>query len=200
MRWVGDHVERRLYSFDDLCDAFCRRSAWDLLRDPHIHFATPCHDLATVALGLLLEAGATVTPVLARIKRPLQPVKFQCGLELVAGQSPYYAGFSITTNRVAPGRMVAEGARTEVHRANHGAAPRGAPFLAFFGLSSPHELDGFLRGHRLSRHLRSYRPTTRPRAFERARKRALAKCDADRSGELLGPGSWRRVGAGGGVT
>ena len=197
LRWLVSRVERRLYRYEEICASFCRRSAAEVLRDGFIHFATPCHDLATLAGALLRLAGFRPVPVLCRIERFLRPVKFQCGLELVLAGAPYYVGFSVTTNRLAPGRFVPVRSRTQVLRAAHDAAPVGAPHLRFFGIRSPCEVDRVIEGHVLARHLRSYRRTASRRAFDRAWRRAREKFEADGGMELLGAGIWRAVGADG---
>jgi hypothetical protein len=185
-------VERRCYTEVNVRRTFCRRTAEEILRDGHIHYGTPCHDLTTVAAAALREAGYRPVPVLCRIKRLLQPVKFQCGLEVEDGADSYYVGFSVTTNRVARGRFVAARSRTDVLRADPAAAGAGAPLLAFFGIGSPAEVDRAIRGHDLERHLRSYRKTTRPGAYKSARARALRKSASSGAPEegLIGPGRW----------
>jgi hypothetical protein len=189
-------IERRLYAFDDVCARFCSRSAEEVLGDGHVHYATPCHDLTTATGFLLRQAGFRPVPVLCRIRRLFQPVKFQCGLELTIGGEPWYVGFSVTTNRLARGRFVPGRSRTHVLRAAWDAAPAGAPHLAFFGLRSPAEVDGLFRGHHLGRHLRSYRATTTLRAFERARRRAEEKLEGADAAELCGAPRFVARGAG----
>lgn len=194
---LATRVERRLYRYEDVRAKFCCRSAAEVLADGHVHYATPCHDLTTAAGFLLREAGFRPVPVLCRIERFLQPVKFQCGLELDLGGEPYYVGFSVTTNRVARGRFVPGRSRTEVLRARPDAAPPGAPHLAFFGLESPRGVDRLFPGHDLERHLRSYRATVSRRRFERARRKAIEKVgDPAAAAELCGAGVFVPKGAG----
>ncbi len=192
---VAATLERRLYRFPEVRERFCCRSAARLLEEPHVHYATPCHDLATLAAFRLREAGFRPVPVLCRIERFFQPVKFQCGLELNLDGEPWTVGFSVTTNRFARGRFVPERSRTHVLRAAWDAAPPEAPHLAFFGLRSPADVDALFEGHRLERHLRWYRRTISRRAFERARRRALEKALGPEAGELLGPGRFVAKGA-----
>ncbi len=193
---VLDRVERRCYGETEIRQAFCRRSAAEVFRDGHVHFGTPCHDLVTAAGAELRAAGFRPVPVLCRIKRFLRPVKFQCGLELDLGGDPFYLGFSVTVNRLAPGRFVPAGGRTDVYRADPEAAPPGAPHLLFFGIGSPEELDRAIAGHKLEKHLRTYRGTASLAAFASARARAHEKAAAARPGEdwLLGPGRWAPAG------
>lgn len=193
---VAEAIERRLYSYEDVRGRFCRRSAAEMLSERHVHYATPCHDLATVAGYLLREEGFRPVPVLCRIERFLQPTKFQCGLELSIEGEPWYIGFSVTTSRFARGRFVPERSRREVLRAAWDAAPPGAPHLAFFGARSPADVDAIFPGHDLERHLRSYRRTTTKRAFERARRRAIEKSRGPEAAELCGPGTFVMKGAG----
>jgi hypothetical protein len=197
VRGVVEAVERRLYSFEEVCGRFCNRSAREILEDGHIHFATPCHDLCTLAMERLSAHGFEPVPVLSRIHRWFQPVKFQCGIEMRLDRVAVYVGFSVSTNRLAPGRFVPIGGRTHVVRARHDSAPRGAPFLAFFDVRHPAELDVLFHGHALPRHLRTYRGSTRRRAFDRACQRAWQKLQEDGSGELLSEGRWRAVRADG---
>ncbi|HVY62337.1 MAG TPA: hypothetical protein VHF22_11825, partial [Planctomycetota bacterium] len=179
----------RCYAEADVRRKFCCRTAEEVLADGHIHYATPCHDLVTAAGAALRAEGFRPVPVLCRIRRLFQPVKFQCGLELDLDGAPHYLGFSVTTNRLAPGRFVPVRSRTHVLRADPDAAPPGAPHLAFFGLGAPADVDRAIAGHVLEKHLRSYRSTTSPRAYERARLRALEKAGSGEVG-LLGPGRW----------
>jgi hypothetical protein len=183
---VASGIERRLYAFEDVAARFCNRSAAEILAQGHVHYATPCADLSTAAGLRLREAGFRPVPVLCRIRRLFQPVKFQCGLELELDGAPWYVGFSVTTSRLARGRFAPGRSRTHVLRAAWDAAPPGAPHLAFFGLDSPAGVDGLFRGHDLARHLRSYRATTAPSAFERARRRAEEKLGGADRAELCG--------------
>lgn len=199
LREAAEALERRLYRFEEITARFCTRSAAELLAEGHLHYATPCHDLCTLALARLRARGFEVVPVLCRIARWFQPVKFQCGLELVLGGERWYAGFSVTTNRLARGRFVPTRYRTHVVRARPEAAPAGAPLLAYFGLEGPAALDQLFAGHRLARHLQSYRHTTSRWRFARAHQRALAKAGRDTTGELLTPGRWNPLRADGGA-
>jgi hypothetical protein len=185
-----ERVERRCYAEPDVRRRFCCRSAEEVLADGHIHYATPCHDLSTVAAAALRAEGLRPVPVLCRIRRFFQPIKFQCGLELEVDGAPHYLGFSVTTNRLAPGRFVVARSRTHVFRAAPDAAPAGAPFLASFGIAAPADVDRAIAGHDLERHLRSYRATTAPRAFARARRRALERAASRDEVGLLAPGPW----------
>ena len=189
-------IERRLYVFDDVVARFCCRGADEVRAHGSIHYATPCHDLATVVAQRLRRAGLRPTLVLCRIRRLFQPVKFQCGIELDLAGEPWYVGFSVTTTRLARGRFVAGKSRTDVLRAPCEAAPEGAPHLAAFGCGSPREVDRLFRGHDLDRHLASYRATTSVRAFERARRRAEEKLGGPDAAELLGPARFVAKGAG----
>lgn len=189
LTWLQRAVARRVYTYRELCGRFCKRSAREVLEEGHIHFAAPCHDLASVAGVLLREAGIRAVPVLVGVHRLLQPIKFQCGLELEGAEGPLYIGFSVTTTRLAPGRFAFTQSRRELVRASAGAA-KGGPLLACFGLESPGELGRLVPGYRIGRHLRSFRSTTALRAFEAARERTLEKLERDGGLELVGEGRW----------
>lgn len=188
-------IERRLYAFEDVCARFCCRTGAEVAADGHIHYATPCHDLATLAGEMLRGAGFQPVPVLCRIHRVFQPVKFQCGLELELAGEAWYVGFSVTTSRVARGRFAPGRSRTAVLRAAWDAAPAGAPHLSFFGVESPAGVDRLFAGHDLAKHLRSYRAGATLRAFERARRRALEKENGPDKAELCGAGRFVAKGA-----
>jgi len=184
-----ERVERRCLSVALLRANFCNRSGAQVLRDGAIHFGTPCCDLSSAAGLLLREAGFAPVPVVCRIKRFFQPVKFQCGLELTLDGAPFHLGFSVTTNRLAPGRYVPERSRTDVLRARSDAAPPDAAHLAYFGIREPADIDTLIRGHHLEKHLKSYDVTASPSAYAKARAKAFAKAAEGGIG-LLGPGRW----------
>jgi hypothetical protein len=182
-------VERRWWPRERVREAFCRRDAREVLVEGAIHFGTPCCDLSSAAGLALREAGFLPVPVLCRIHRWFQPVKFQCGLELTLDGAPFHLGFSVTTNRLAPGRFVPVRSRTDVLRADPRAAAPGAPHLRFFGVERIEDLDRAIRGHRLPKHLASYDATASARAFAAARAKAVEKAAAGGIG-LLGAGAW----------
>lgn len=189
VRTASESVERHAYTPAAMEQTFCNRNAQELLAGGHIHYGTPCADLCTLAQFFLIREGLRPTAVLCEIARWLQPVKFQCGLELTLDTKPYYVGFSVTTNRLAPGVFASHSRRPRIVRTTK-LAPPGAPFLANFNLASPAQVSEIFPRHNLSRHLASYRPTTKQRALEVAHGRTLEKFRADTTGHLITPGLW----------
>jgi hypothetical protein len=192
---VVESLTRGQYTYEQVRATYCRRSAQELLADGHVHFATPCHDFATVAMLRLTEAGFAPTPALLPIRRWLRPLKFQVGLELTLDGDRYYVGASTTTNRLAPGRFVPTRSRPFVHRACAADAPPGAALLRFFGIEDlsveTDRLRELLPGYDHEADLRSHRSFASPSAFEKAYARALEKFRSDGGAEILGVGTWR---------
>ncbi|RME71976.1 MAG: hypothetical protein D6776_09495 [Planctomycetota bacterium] len=197
VRAAAESLERRCYRFEQVCAHFCNRDAHTLQRAGHIHYGTPCHDLATLALFELARAGHEPVAVLCRVARWLQPVKYQCGIELWIAGAAYHVGFGVTSTRFAPGRFVPAGHRSHVLRAPYPRSLWGAPLLRCFGLCSPEQVDRAIAGHHHRRHLRSYRGSTRPWRWRRAERRALARFARGDDPWLLTPGRWRAARADG---
>ncbi len=192
--WMDGRIERQLWGWPRLRTQFVQRSPREIMQSRGIHYAAPCVDLSTCLAEILKACGYQPTVVLTRIKRPLQAVKFQMGLELQVDGVTYCLGFTITSWKLIIGSFVVARSRTHVLR-------RPLPlddtldrrYLSLFGIGSLSSVGLVIPGYDPLRDLAWFRRTIAPRKFRKAQRKTEKKVRVGKPGVLRASGSWQQL-------
>lgn len=157
VRWASQAPLRGRWAPELLEREFCARSPAQVRADGTLDWTAPCHDLTSLIGPALLQAGLRPTLVLAGIRRPLQQVKFQCGLEVALPAGPSLViGFGISCAWLYPGSFVETRRRPWVLRQPLRAWPDDRPLLSWFQPGGRAELGRCFPGYDPPRHVREH--------------------------------------------
>lgn len=196
VRWIDFAIERRIWDEAELVAKFCIRSPAQMLLEGHIHYAAPCPDLAGLTADLLLLNGIAPALVLARVKRPFRPTKFQCGVEATLDGTPFTIGWSITSRQIEPGAYAAAHHRQDLVRIPWEPGWTERPYLEPFGIRGPMDLERVVRSYDHRSHLLTYRRTRSRRSYRWAVRRSVAKARAGLPFHVPSAGRFRAADAG----
>lgn len=193
-QWMDGRLERQLWDWPRLQAQFVQRSPREIMSSGGIHYAAPCVDLSTCLAELLKACGYRPTIVLTRIKRPLQAVKFQMGVELDVDGISYCLGFTITCWKLIIGRFVVARSRTHVLRCPLPLDDTlDRRYLSLFGIDSLAEVGRVIPGYNPTRDLAWFRRTIAPRKLRKAQRKTEKKVRAAKPGVLQAPGRWQTL-------
>lgn len=191
VRWAANAPLRGHWAAERQRAEFCARTPAQIRADGTLDWTAPCHDLVSLLAPALIQAGLAPTLVLGGIRRPLQPVKFQCGLELVLpGTGTVVVGFGVSCAWLYPGRFEATRRRPWVER----TAPLEAwdeqrPLLTWFEPEGRAALARRFAGYDPPRHLQQHLSWSRSLLrWWLARRKARDAAYATRPGRVPGAG------------
>lgn len=153
VRWAANAPLRGRWSPERVAAGYCARSPAEILAEGTLPWTAPCADLSSlVALGLV-QAGLAPTLVLTGIRRPLRPVKFQCGLELELEGRTHVIGFGLSCAWFYPGRFVETAHRPWIARRPLVERDPERSFLSWFEPEGRAGLAARFPGYELGRDL-----------------------------------------------
>lgn len=190
VRWAAQAPWRGRWPSERLEREFCARTPAEVRADGSLDWTAPCHDLISLVAPALLGVGLPVTLVLGGIRRPLQQVKFQCGLEVALPDGAgLVVGFGISCAWLYPGSFAATRRRPWVLRQALDDWPLDRPLLSFFTSGGRAGLGAQFPGYDPPRHLREHQRWSRSWVRWRlARRKALDPAYAARPGRVLEAG------------
>ena len=191
VRWTTNLLLRTCWTGARLRQDFCTRSPRDLLERPEIAFTAPCVDLSGLVAALLAESGLRPTLVLAGIRRPLQTIKFQAGVEVVLEGARWVIGFGVSSTYFYEGRFVETARRPLVLRVRPERLDWDTPLLCWFEPGGRATIDRRIEGYRLEDDLRLHTRKNHRLGHWLARRTATRAKRAQRAGRLPdAPGRW----------
>ncbi|MCA8922353.1 MAG: hypothetical protein KDD82_11125 [Planctomycetes bacterium] len=150
VRQASAAVQRATWPRERTRASYCRRSPRQVLREGELLFTAPCAELSSLTALGLLEAGLAPTLVLTAIQRALQPVKFQCGLELELEGERWVIGFAIAASYCYRGHFVETKRRPLVLRYDAARVDPERPFLEWLLPGGFDEVASVIPGYDLA--------------------------------------------------
>lgn len=153
VRWAANAPLRGRWPDERVAAGYCARSPAEILAEGTLPWTAPCADLTSlVALGLV-AAGLEPCLVLTGIRRPLQSVKFQCGIELELEGRTHVIGFGVSNTWLYPGSFVETKRRPWVLRRRLPEHDPSRAFLTWFEAEGRAGLAARIPGYDLARDL-----------------------------------------------
>ena len=169
--------------------SYCRRSPLQVLAEGELVYTAPCAELSSLTALGLLQAGVTPTLVLTAIKRPLQGVKFQCGLECELEGERWVIGFGMAASYCYRGSFVETRRRPTVLRYDAERVDPQRPYLEWLTPGGLDDMPRAIPGYDVEADLRQHarRGASRFR-YARQRRRARDPKRAEGRGRVPGGG------------
>jgi len=168
---------------------YCSRSPSRIAAEGTLIYTAPCADLSSLVAVGLEASGLRPTLVLTGIARPLQPVKFQSGLEVDLDGATWVVGFGIAATYLYAGRFVETPRRPLVFRARpEGRLDPDVPFLEHFEPDGRAGVARRVAGYDLERDLRDHARRQGRLRFAWTRRKARSAARARRPGRLADAG------------